>query len=247
MAPTVTCRRRRPARSPYFGLIRAIALVGLLLVAALAVAPGAGAHGGRSASSAHFLSTVLGVTPPVPGLDLSVADRDDRLVMVNRTGKTVMVRGYTYEPYLRFDTRGVWVNMHSPSRWLDAMRVVPETFRLPEEANEKLPPKWTLLTTQNTWEWHDHRIHWASTVSPEGSVQPVNGKFDLRDWEVPIVVAGAPAIIKGRLDFFVKAQGTGGDSRLGTILAIVLPVAAVLAVGGGWLLVRRRRCQTAAA
>jgi len=225
----------------------------LAVAAACLLAPLARTHGGPNADSSHFLSVVIGVVPPVPGLELAVAERDDRLVVTNNTGKTVIVSGYTLEPYLRFDARGVWVNRHSPSRWLDTLRYVPENYALPKEANEKLPPEWLLLTPGNTWEWHDHRIQWMGSSSPAGTVTPVNGTFDLRDWEVGIHVDGSFAIIKGRLDYFVEAQtGSGAPSSSRgsapwTVLAIVLPLAAVLAAAGGWLLVRRRRGASAAA
>ena len=226
---------------------RRLLQVGAAVALALAVAPAAGAHGdptGKSdVSSVHFLSVLTVLTPEVPGLELSVADRNDRLVLTNDTGKTVIVKGYSNEGYLRFDTRGVWVNRHSPNHWLDRLRFVPEDFKLPQAVDENLPPDWLFLTTGDTWEWHDHRINWGYTTSPAGIVKPVNGKFTIRDWGVGIIVDGAPAIINGRLDFYVNAQGTGGGGGGGLwrILAIVLPVAAVVAAGGGWLLFRRRR------
>ena len=90
---------------------------GTALLVAFAGAPQAVAHDwGPTASSAHYLSIVKRVVPAVPGLSLAVADRDDRLVLTNGTGKTVIVKGYGYEPYLRFDGRGVWVNRRSPNR-----------------------------------------------------------------------------------------------------------------------------------
>jgi hypothetical protein len=105
-----------------------------------------------------------------------------------------------------------------------------------------------LLTAGPTWEWHDHRIHWTGEGSPADAIPPVNGKIDVREWEIGVTVAGTPSIVRGRLEFFVKAQ-TGGASGTGTgtILAIALPVAGVGLLGAGWLLVRRRRGASAAA
>jgi hypothetical protein len=97
-------QRSHPARqgSSRRALPLRIALLAAVLCG-LAATPVAWGHGGPSPASAHFLSTVLGITPAVPGLSVSVADRDDRLVLTNDTGKVVVVSGYSLEPYLRFE------------------------------------------------------------------------------------------------------------------------------------------------
>lgn len=218
-------------------------VVAALLGVALALPAGALAHGGPRSTSKRFLSVVTGIVPPVPGLDVSVADRDDRLVITNNTGKTVIVKGYENEPYLRFDARGVSVNRHSPSRWLDLDRFRKEDYVLPKEANPLLPPAWLVVSAQQTWEWHDHRIQYMGIGTPDEVLKPTNGKILVVNWEVGILVDGQFSIIHGRLDYFTGGRGPGA----GLILAIALPVGGVLAALGGWLLLRRRRLARAPA
>lgn len=179
------------------------------------------------------------------GLDVAIADRDDRLVMTNGSDRTVVVQGYSYEPYLRFDAGGVWMNMRSPSRWLDVDRL--PLGQLPPEADAKATPEWKLVTPGRTWEWHDHRVQWMGAGSPLDTIEPVDGKIEVIQWEVPIQADGTTSIISGRLDYYVKAFGerSGGSSSL-PALAIAVPCAVVLLGLGGWLALRRRRAARSA-
>lgn len=171
-------------------------------------------------------------------------DRDDRLVLTNEAGKTMVVKGYSLEPYLRFDGRGVWMNQHSPSRWLDVERFPDKP--LPKEANAALPPVWKLVSPGRTWEWHDHRIHWLGKGTPDQAITPVNGKIEVIRWRVPLVVGETQTLVTGTLDYFAPGTGRGGGLGSGLILAIALPCAGAAAVAVGWLLLRRRRRSAAA-
>lgn len=238
-------RTQRPDRR------RAVAAVVAATVLAGAVPAAALGHGGPTSTSEHFLSSVLAVSPPVSGLELSVADRDDRLVLTNGSSHTVVVQGYSYEPYLRFDAKGVWQNMRSPSRWLDVERR--PSSALPAEADAKAAPEWQLVSPGRTWEWHDHRIQYMGVGSPSDTVKPVNGAIDVIDWEVPLQVDGTPTVVSGRLMWYAKANvtpaeaaGGGGGGGTSAVL-IAVPAGVAAAVVAGLVLVLRRRRRSAAA
>lgn len=217
------------------------------LASALVVVAAAAAHGGPAAGSSHYLSTIVAIEPAVPNLELRVLDRDDRLVLTNGTGEVVIVSGYQFEPYLRFDATGVWVNRHSPNRFTDSERSPSPELVLPPAADPTAQPEWTLLTTGATWEWHDHRVHWTGEGTPADAIAPIDGKIDVRDWEIGITVGARAAIVKGRLEYFVKAQGTGGNGN-GSVLAIAIAVPlALLVVGGAGVVAWRRRRRRPAA
>jgi hypothetical protein len=211
-----------------------------LAPAALVAAPGALAHGG--AASKLFLSQVTAVKPAVPGVTVVVLGRDDQLELENRSGKTVTVLGYEGEPYLRFDARGVAINLHSPARYLNTDRYA--KVALPASADAKLPPQWDVLTLGKRWSWHDHRIHWMSTILPPAAKAAPGKPHLVFAWSVALTVAGSPAQIAGRLDY-VPPQG---GSNAGLILGIALPVGIILLAGAatGLLILRRRRLHPAA-
>ena len=58
----------------------------------------------------------------MPGLELTVLFGDDQVRLDNRTGKTIVIKGYGGEPYLRFGPDGIAVNVNSPAGYLNQDR-----------------------------------------------------------------------------------------------------------------------------
>lgn len=204
-APYAGTRRVEPGyRGRVPRSLRLAAAVAACAAFAALAAAGAGAHGEPPVPSTHFLSTVQGITPPLPGLKVRIPGRQDPLVLTNATGRTVVVQGYSGEPYLRFDAKGVWMNMRSPSRWLDAPGWEVDS-PLPKGADPKAPPVWKLLTVGHVWSWHDTRVQWRggfpAQIVPRGATS-----FPARDWEIGLEVDGKLHILRGTLTYFPKAQ-----------------------------------------
>ena len=198
-------------------------------VLALTSATPAVAHEG----SANYRSTVRSLSPPVDGVDIQVVNYDDRLLLVNRTGRDVEVRGYDGEPYIRIGADGaVRVNKRSPSYYLNLERfgeVAP-----PPEAREAARPRWELVGETGRFEWHDHRIHYMSKSAPS-QVADTDKRTKVFDWQIPFEVGGKRVVAKGDL-FWVPSAG-GGLPR-GALIAL-----AVLVIGGIVFVeaIRRRR------
>ena len=53
---------------------------------------------------------------------VNVVGGDARLRLSNYSGKTIVIRGYQGEPYLRFDKSGVFQNMRSPATYRNRLR-----------------------------------------------------------------------------------------------------------------------------
>jgi hypothetical protein len=202
----------------------------LLIVPLSALSPAvAEAHKG----SPHYRSTARLIQPPEPGLKVQVLNYDDRLQLINQTGRAVEVRGYGGEPYARLLPDGtVELNKRSPSYYLNEDRY--GNITVPPEAKNDAPPEWQVLDKTGRFEWHDHRIHFMSKSLPN-QVTDKKKRTKIFDWKVPIVVGGKPARIKGDL-YWVPTAG-GGLPR-GALLAL-----AVIVFSGIFYVevVRRRR------
>jgi hypothetical protein len=172
------------------------------------------------------------VSPPEPGVQVQVLNYDDRLQLINRSGKMVVVRGYGGEPYIRVLSDGtVEVNKNSPSFYLNQDRYA--NVDVPPAAKKGARPAWNVVDKTGRYEWHDHRIHYMARGVPS-QVKDRNKRTRIFTWKVPIDVGGKRAMLRG--DLFWQPQ-TGGLPR-GALLAF----AAV--VFGGVLfveVVRRRR------
>jgi hypothetical protein len=203
----------------------------VLAIAALAglVVPGvACAHNG----SPNFRSNVRAITPAEPGVQVQVLNYDDRLQLVNHSGKPVVVRGYSGEPYIRvLDDGTVEVNKNSPAYYLNQDRYANAT--VPPSASKDAAPAWQLINRTGRYEWHDHRIHYMAKGTPE-QVKDKARRTKIFAWQVPIEVGGRPARLRG--DLFWQPQ-TGGLPR-GAMLAL-----AALVFGSIFFveIVRRRR------
>ena len=228
----------RPARA---ASRRLPALVATASALALAAAPAAVAHGG-GAYSKYYLSEIGSIAPAIPGVTGRVLARDDQIELDNPSRQTFTVLGYENEPYLRFSPKGVEVNVHSPAEYLNDDRYAKVT--LPKDASAKAAPSWKVVTLGSRWSWHDHRIHWMSTVLPPVAKAAPKVRHLVFDWAIPLRVehagrAATTTTIRGSL-VYVPARG-GTDA--GLIIGIALPVGVVLLAGAatGFLVLRRRR------
>ena len=73
------------------------------------------------------------------GLQLKVLYGDDQVWLDNRSGKTVVIDGYSGEPYLRFGPDGIYVNVNSPAGYLNQDRYAKSA--VPKSASAKAPPE----------------------------------------------------------------------------------------------------------
>jgi hypothetical protein len=203
-------------------------LLAFALAACVLPCATASAHEGNP----NYRSDVHGLAPAVPGVTLSVLNRDDRLQIVNRSDRTIVLEGYSGDPYARLQPDGtVQVNRNSAATYLNAERdgIVP----VPPNAQRDLPPDWQTVSRTHRFEWHDHRMHWMGQGTPP-AVKDASKLTKVDDWVVPVRVDGAPARITGTLWW---TPPPGGGPPVGAIAGL----AAIVVVGLGAVVVVRRR------
>jgi hypothetical protein len=203
-------------------------VVGVLLVSA----PAAFAHQG----SPNFLSQVNSAPT---GVKVTVLSRDDRLLLQSDGGHTVVIEGYSEEPYARIEPDGtVSVNTDSEAYYINEERdgQVP----VPDAADSKGEPRWKEVSKTGRFEWHDHRMHWMSRGDPD-QVKDKSVRTKVFDWNVPVEVDGKSSDISGTL-FWTPTSGTS----VPWALIIGLTVAAIAVLVGVTVLRHRRRPAEAA-
>ena len=207
-------------------------VVALSALFALAVAPTALAHQGNP----NYRSVIDQVSPKFPGVRLQVLNLDDRLELQNTSGKTVVVKGYQGEPYARLLGDGtVEVNHNSPAFYLNNDRT--STGTVPANAKPGATPDWQIVDRAGSFQWHDHRIHWMSTITPK-QVTDKSKRTKVFDWKVPLTVGGTDGAVNGTLFW----AGTGGGAPVGAYAGLAL----IALLGLGAVLVVRRRRGSAA-
>jgi hypothetical protein len=201
------------------------------LVAALVACPVAAGHGGGAARG--FTSTVTTITPKLDGLTVQVLQGDDQLHVRNGTGRELMVEGYEGEPYLRFEADGgVYRNANSPATYLNEVRY--GDVAVPASASKTATPRWERVARGNSYDWHDHRIHWMSTIDPPKVRQAKDQPQHVFDWNVPGSLGGRPLAIRGSLDYEPPPK-----SSFNAIL--IAPLVALALAGGIFWWARKRR------
>jgi len=207
--------------------LRAVA-AGVALLALLAV-PTAQAHQGNP----NYRSVIDGIVPNTPGVKLQVLNFDDRLQLDNRSGKTITVQGYQREPYARLLADGtVEVNRNSPAYYLNNDRT--STGTVPPNAKPGAAPDWKIVDRTGSFQWHDHRIHWMSSIMPK-QVTDKSKRTKVFDWKVPMQVGATKTNVTGTL--FWQPKPGGGIPAAALIGLVALAVLGLGAV----VVVRRRR------
>jgi hypothetical protein len=205
------------------------------LLVALAAASTAAAHGGNPKFRSQFRS----IQPAIGGIEVDVLNYDDRLLMINRSGKTVAISGYEREPYARLLADGtVEVNRRSPTHYLNEERY--GGTPVPSSADPHAPPEWRTVSRTGRFEWHDHRIHWMSKNAIPPQVKDKSVRTKVFDWSVPIRVGSRRARLTGTL-FWQPLRASGVPTAAIVALALLVVATAVL-----FVVTRRRRPPRAA-
>jgi hypothetical protein len=229
-------RGRRAIAAVLVGL--AIAAVPPTLAAAATSTTESGNPINDQGSNFHYRSNITSVTPNVPGLSLQVLEFADRLLLINHTGRTVTIYGYSGEPYARILANGaVEQNIHSPAVYLNTNFYANVT--VPPSAAATDPPTWQIVDKTGQFEWHDHRIHWMSPVTPP-QVKDKGKLTKIFNWVVPISVGVEKTTVNGEL-FWTPENSTA------PVAAIVALAIIVIGAIGLTTVVRRRRSAAAAA
>src|SRR4051794_655239 len=212
----------------------------VLIAAALIVVPASRAHG-PVGGGVGYVSSVDGLRPPVLGVIARVLGGDDRLQLVNYSGKTVVVKGYEGEPFLRFTANGVYENAHSPATYLSRARDQ-ATVRVPAVANPAAAPLWRKGTGGSTFAWHDRRIRWTGSGLPPVVEAAPNDRHLVFRWRVPASADAKQFAISGFLGYapIPGSQSSSGTSPWLLVGVIGATVLALLALGAGARRSRRR-------
>ena len=200
---------------------------GAAVAALLLSAPVALAHQGNP----HYRSLVTSVTPAVKGVDVSVLNFDDRLLMHNTSGQDITILDYQNKPYAQLLKDGtVQVNTNSEAYYLNEDRLG-ETSVPKGLGNE---PKWKQLSRSSRFEWHDHRAHWMGKSDPP-NLKDKSVKTKIDNWTVPIQVSGNKGTIAGTLTWVPLDEG---GLPVGAIFAFA---ALLIALSIAVFIIRRRR------
>lgn len=188
----------------------------------------ASAHQGNP----NFRSDVRQLTPATDGVTIDVLNRDDRLLLTNRSGQTIEIEGYEGEPYARVLPDGtVQVNRNSPATYLNEER--DGDVPVPASAKQGAPVQWQTQSKTGKFEWHDHRFHWMGSGTPP-AVKDASKPTKVNDWSIPVKVDGQDGSITGTL-YWTPQDDSGAP--LGAIIALV----ALLLVAAAFVVVVRRR------
>jgi hypothetical protein len=232
---------------------KAVSLASLLL--ALAAFPAA-AHEGDP----HYRSVVTSIVPATDGLSAQVLDHDDALLVVNTSDRDVTILDLQGTPYARLLADGsVQVNAHSklavgenaPSgphdqggdsadaRLYASVTLLAHGDEEHGAGGEAGEPglDWVTIDKTGRYEWHDPRINYrARPVPPQVTDQSKETK--VKDWRVPLLVAGQAGDVLGTLTW-VGEPGGGSSFPVAAVVSLVVLV--LLAVGAVVLVQRRRR------
>jgi len=199
--------------------------VGALLIAFVLLSPAspALAHGGDGGASSDYEVVVTGYSGDATGVVVRSVDLGSRIELVRTTAKEVIVTGYSAEPYLRLDSKGVWENFNSPAHYLNLDRFASKTP--PESASADATPDWHLMSSGSSVRWHDHRTHWMSSTPREDVVaQPDVERVIFPANKVDLSIDGRVA------SAIVKVTWLPPPNKTGWLMAISA-LAALLIVG----------------
>jgi len=186
------------SRGSVFSVAAAATVLAGVLLALLPATP-ASAHGGATPAGTDYRSRLVAVKPEVSGLHLRVVQDGAHLELRNKTGREVMVLGYSGEPYLRITPEGVDVNTRSPAAYVN--KTIDGRTAPPKDADADAEPSWRRQSSEPVARWHDHRAHWMEAGSPPAVQDDPHSAHRISTWTVDLVADGTTVKATGTLDY----------------------------------------------
>jgi hypothetical protein len=176
-------RARRFARRLAIGVVGFFVLV-----------PPAGASA-DPARPGNTESIVESVEPSTDSVRIDIVGGDAFVRLRVERGHSAELRGYYDEPYVRVADDGT-VSVNEAS---DTFRISKSRYGAGTTINDggsaSIDESWVVASTNGTYLWHDHRVHWMSPMPP----QAIDGRGLVQQWSIPITVDGRAILVSGSL------------------------------------------------
>jgi hypothetical protein len=240
MAPGLrTTQRGNSSAARLHGITALVVGVAVLIALTVLLAPGTAMAAGKNPDAEYYVSTVTSIEPAVPGLEVVVHGGGESITLSNRTGKAVVVVGYSGEDYLRIDGSGVQVNTNSPTAALNAgggRSGVPATL-----SGKSLPVKWRSVGHTTSYTWQDFRPRWGAEQRPPIVSADPHARHQVFAWAIQLKVDAKPALVRGEVTW----TGTPWLSRTallagGAAVLFLILMLALVAIGSRRRTLRRR-------
>jgi hypothetical protein len=212
-------------------------LVCAALAVAVVLAPASAASADPANPDApYYRAEITGMSPAVPGLTAKVDKAGEWIELSNAGPSTVLVLGYSREPYLRITPTGSDENELSQTSFLN--RSFFATLPTADTASHA-EPVWKRVSDNGTARWHDHRIHWMGAARPPQVAADPTRPRTVGTWTVYGTADGKPFSIAGDLRWLGRPPDRMSLGRIviWAVLAAMTVTIGVLAVA----LARARR------
>jgi hypothetical protein len=182
--------------------VRVIALAGLTITTLAVTAPPASAHTVSGVPATNYRTTLLGISPPTPGLSVRLLDLGRRIQLTNHTRSDVVVLGYQGEPYLRLGPAGVFANLNAPDYYSN--QPVPAgatSTTLPPRANPNAAPDWVRTSGGRSVIWRDRRTRWEGPRPAQVAAAPSQSHLVVPLWSIQLRQDDRPVLIEGQISW----------------------------------------------
>jgi hypothetical protein len=226
---------RALGKAPVVPVTRLLAAAGLLLasLSLVGLAGPALAKGSSPAvDSEYYVSTVTGVRPAVPGLNVRIA-RGGWVTLSTSGNQPITVIGYAGEQYLRVGPEGAQENTAALS---SAINTGSGLDRWPADATASAAhrrPHWVKRGDQPSFTWRDYRVQWTDKERPSIVARDPHGQHQVFSWALPLRSGDTPVQVLGQVRWI-------GVPRLNTAQSVALVLLAGLTGLALWFVWRTR-------
>ncbi len=131
------------------------------------------AHGLGGIDASRTSSKITSIVPTTNDFSISIVENSENLIFERITDAEIIILGIDSEPYLLFNSEGVFENKLSPTRLINDQSTEeysPEKVRREFAETSDDPnaePIWEKISNSNSYRFHDHRAHYMGDV-PKG-------------------------------------------------------------------------------